>query len=198
MGLFDWLFGQKQIDPQKAPLETEWAMPVLMDWIFSGFTKRDDGQYVLNDLPKFPGALNPNAPQNSATYPDVNAMWHYAASSPAMQQLNNFVSQGGYKLPEIEGGRLENIMATGGQGGRPTDRMNEIANYGGVAGPNLEAMKALMTYGAASPEAGQYMSNIAQFGIPSEAGRIMHNRAMGLPTAAQNFLSYYMPKGGGK
>jgi len=188
MGIFDWLFGQKQIDPQQVPLQTDWALPVLMDWIFSGFQKKPDGGYDLTPMPQYPGQLSPDL--NSTILPEVWNMWKQNQTSPAMNFMQNFLKEGGYKLPEAASGRLENLMATGGQGGRPTEMMYDMANYGGVAGPNLEAIKAMMEYGAPS-QAGQFMSNIAQFGIPSEAGRMLHNRAMGAPTPAQQYLAGY-------
>jgi len=192
MGLFDWLFGQKQIDPKQVPLQTEWALPVLMDWIFSGFNKKPDGGFDLAPLPQYPGQLSPE--QSQTVLPDVAAMWHYGAGAPGMQYLQDFVgNQQGTKLPENFTTRLESTMNIGGIGGKPTDMMYDIANYGGVAGPNLEAIKNMMAFGAPS-QAGQFMSNAAQFGIPSEGGRILANRAQGIPTAAQNFLSYYMPR----
>lgn len=189
MGLFDWLFGQKQIDPKQVPLQTEWALPVLMDWIFSGFSKKPDGGFDLAPLPSYPGPLNVD--QGQTVMPDVSAMWHYGASSPAMNYLNNFIGSGGVKLLDQAQTGLTNMINTGGVGGGPTEMMQNMAQYGGVPGANLDAIKNMMMFGAPS-QVGQYMSNIAQFGIPSEAGRLLVNRAQGIPTAANAYLAKYM------
>jgi hypothetical protein len=110
-----------------------------------------------------------------------------------MNYLNNFVGGGGFKLPEQASTRLENMMETGGAGGKPTEMMYDMTRYGGVPGAGLDAINAMMAYGAPS-QVGQYMSNAAQFGIPSEAGRFLYNRAAGVPTAALSYLAPYMGK----
>lgn len=189
------LFSQERIDPQQVPLQTPWALPVLMDWIFSGFRQKPDGGWELGNLPQFPGQLSPDLQQT--LLPQVWDAWQKSQNSPAMQFLNNFLTGGGVpkmEMPKEVTEGFQNVLKTGGVGGAPTQAMQDIAQWGGVPGGNLEAIKAMLQYGAPANPVGQYMSNIAQFGIPSEAGRLVHDRAMGIPTAASNYLASYMRK----
>lgn len=195
MGLFDFLFGQKEVDPKQVPLQTPWALPVLMDWLFSNFTQKPDGGWELNPTASYPGNLNFDL--NTTILPQVWDAWQKNQNSPQMQFLNDFLTGGGVpktELPQEAKDAYKNLMQTGTQGGAPGQMMQDIANWGGVPGSNLEAIKAMLQYGAPANPVGQYMSNIAQFGIPSEAGRLVHNRAMGIPTAASNYLAGYMRK----
>lgn len=125
------------------------------------------------------------------------------------QFLAQYLGGGAGASPQIQG-YGNNVMQYGGPGGYPTDLMSSMSQFGGGSAPLTQRMANVADYGVtragapggggmsmalqygAPSQAGQYASNMAQFGVSGAAGQPMHQRAMGGPTAAMSYLQPFL------
>ena len=165
-----------------------WMQEPFGDWLFSSFYRKPTNAqgytgWGLSGVQQFPGQLTPDIGQTRL--PDVWNAWQ--PMDAGTQFLANYITNGWMANPQMYG-NLQNTIQYGGPGGRATDLMSGIAQYGGTGGAGNNAMSMLLQYGAPS-EAGRGVANMAQYGVTGEWGKPLVARAMGQPTASQNYLS---------
>jgi hypothetical protein len=174
----NWLTG-RQLQPNVAPFMVPGMVDRWGDWMQS---------QIGQGAPGYPGQLFPDL--GSTMLPNVFAGWDPSGGS-GQNYFNSFLNGGGFQMPAQSQNALAQLMAGQGMGGRPGQLMESMAQYGGTGGKGHNAVDMMMQYGAASNPVGQFLSNLAQFGIAGPAGQPLHDRAMGAPTAASRYLSAY-------
>lgn len=118
---------------------------------------------------------------------------------------------GGQLSPDLEGTMLPNVWRSwkpeGGPGqayiqslltqgafdpSKPNPVLEQLKTTGGTGGPGSQAIHQAMLYGAPS-QAGQYVGNLAQFGVSSEgSGRPLADLAYGKLTGPAAFLAPFL------
>lgn len=185
----NWFSGHTQ-NPNIAPYAVPGALEPWSQALINSIIGKDaDGNPTIKGVDKYPGALSPEL--DKTMLPSVWNSWD-PKGGQGQQYLENLMGQGGFQIPGLLQQMMLDVKDKGGLGGAPTGYMTDMAQYGGVPGPGLNAMSNLMQFGVAS-EAGRPMANLAQFGVTGPGGMPLYNRATGGPTAAQAFLANYQP-----
>lgn len=117
----------------------------------------------------------------------------WAPSDAGMNYLADFVARGAQMNSDIWA-MAQNYNQYGVQGGFPGDLMHKQAQFGGGGEVGAPAMLAGMQYGKPSDAASKYVASMADYGVASEAGRPLQNRAFGAPTAALSYLQPFMSR----
>lgn len=158
------------IDPVEiSPLFGPNAKKTFADWLFSGFQQKPGGGFDLQTLWSFPDAtgmpLSPNIGQT--LLPNVWGNWQpWDAGTMFMA---NYLAQG-------------------------DPRMQRTLQYGGAGNVGLGGLSSALQFGAPS-QAGQFASNMAQFGVASPgSGDYLSNIAQfGAPTASSPASQLLLP-----
>lgn len=134
-------------------------------WLFNKFFATDD----WGENWAYPGQLTPDISQTRL--PDVYSNWQ--PWDGGTQFLADYITNGSGI------GQQDPIAA-------------QIMRWGGPQGPGTDAMSLMMQYGAPS-QAGQYVGNLAQFGISSTgAGQPLADLAYGRPTGSAQYLTPFL------
>lgn len=161
--------------PEEIPIKKvdpiwPWMQQPFGDWLFSGFSQKPDGGWDLRPMDPYPGQLTPDI--NQTRLPDVWGNWQ-----------------------PWDGGtmHLANMVGNNGLGiGQYSPLSQQMMQYGGMGGAPHDAMSLLMQYGAPS-QAGQYMANMAQFGMASPgSGGALANFAQGNLGGAAQYLAPFL------
>lgn len=156
--------------------------------------------FIGKGVETYPGEIAPDISQTML--PQVWGAW--GQQDQGTQFLADFLGQPrqDQALMDI----FKQAQMYGGPEGRATDLMSSMTQFGGTGGVGNNMMSLLAQYGAPS-QAGQYVANMAQYGIASPgSGGALAARAAGQPTAASQWLapfltlnpSYTAPTPGGK
>lgn len=189
LGAVGGLFGGRgqEINPQPLPPLFPQGQQAFGDWLFSGFFQKPGGGFDLFRL------------QNPISIPGGQQMMQ---DIPGLQMSNLgnrfdiqgfplFPSMSQTRLPEVFGNwqpwdagtqYLADYLYNKNPIGTPDPRLAQAMQWGGFGGPGHQSMNLLREYGAPS-QAGQYVANMAQFGVPSEGiGNLMMPFARGQRT----------------
>ena len=198
-GFLGSIFGQdKEVTPKSLPPLFPEGQQALADWLFSGFFQKPGGGF---DLYKLPTPISPEAGQAAQReIPGLN-LGQGGAGTMDIMGMPLFPSIGGTRLPEVfanwqpwDAGTqyMADYLYNKNPVGTPDPDLAKMVQWGGTGGPGNQAMSLAMQYGAPS-QAGQYASNMAQFGVSSEgAGRPLQDLAYGRPTAAAAHLMPFL------
>lgn len=108
------------------------------------------------------------------------------------------------RLPEVwnswqpwDGGMGYLAQQLGAGVGQNSPILQQLSQYGGTGGPGHQAMSNMVNYGTPS-SIGQFLSNMAQFGVASEgSGRPLANLAAGYAAGPAAFLAPFLTGGAG-
>lgn len=194
-GVLGSILGQdEEVTPQPLPPLFPEGQQALADWLFSGFFQKPGGGF---DLYKLKTALSPEAAQTAmGEIPGLNI-----GPSGDIDGMPLFPSLSGTRLPEVfnnwqpwDSGTMymADYLYNKNPVGTPDPGLQSMMQWGGTGGPGNQAMSLAMQYGAPS-QAGQYVANMAQFGVSSEgAGRPLADLAYGRPTGAAQYLTPFL------
>lgn len=172
----------------------------FMDWLFSNmFPKPDGGFDMFRMQSPISGA---GFQQMQADQPTLTGGLNQSTGLADITGASLFPSLGGTRLPEVynawqpwDAGTqwLADYITNQTGVGETSPFHQTIMDYGGFGGPGTGGMASALQFGAASP-AGQFMSNLAQFGVSDEgAGRPLSNLAYGnLDQTAGRFLEPFL------
>ena len=123
-----------------------------------------------------------------------NGAWgSWKPSDAGTDFLAKYVAENAQMNPDIWA-MAQNYNQYGVQGGYPGDLMHSMAQFGGGGKVGTPAMTAGLQYGKPSDAAAKYVASMADYGVASEAGRPLQNRAFGAPTAATSYLQPFMSR----
>jgi len=186
--------------PETTPYSPEPMYPELSEAFAALFGrmnyKRPDGTWGQYNMQQ---PWSPTANEQGITFRD-EGVDQFGSPKSAVDRMPLFADPNQTKLPEVwdswqpwDAGTqfLASYLGGGGGLGESSPFHQGMMDNGGFGGPGTGGMKSALEYGAAS-DAGQFLSNMAQFGVASEtSGRPLANLAYG--SGENNASKYLLP-----
>jgi hypothetical protein len=131
--------------------------------------------------------------QGLAAFPGATTNPNTSSTAP---NVNNTMLPGVYNnwQPWNQGTEGISSMLSNGQL-NPTQQnpfLSPLISQGGATGPGTTAMSNIMQFGTPSQGIGQEMQNLAQFGAAGPAGQPLSNLAQGQATGAAAYLAPFL------
>ena len=184
-----------QIDPVVAPNFYPEMSRAFSTWLGGSLVPNSGGGFSMPPVPPFDPrsqiAQEGAGVQVAKNDRQAGAWNSWSPSDMGTNFLADYVARGASMNPDIWA-MAQNYNQYGVQGGYPGDQMHMQSQFGGGGKVGAPAMVSGMQYGKTSDAASKYVASMADYGVASEAGRPLQNRAFGAPTASLSYLQPFM------
>ena len=164
LGIGSGFLGGGQQSPESLPTQFPSLTSDFMDWLSSQIYQKPEGGNDMMGFQAFQGLNGGAQGYGSAQGPGTDII---GQMSP---DINSTI------LPNVYGNwqpwdagtqYIADFLYNKNPVGQEDPRANQVMTWGGFGGPGHSGMVSALQYGAPS-EAGQYLSNLAQFGVTSQ------------------------------
>lgn len=184
-----------QINPVAAPNFYPEMSAAFSNWLGGAVVPNGSGGYSMPPVspfdPRSPMAQEGAGVQVAKNDLQNGAWGSWRPTDNGTDFLAKYVAENAKMNPDIWA-MAQNYNQYGVQGGYPGDLMHSQAQFGGAGQVGAPAMVSAMQYGKPADAASKYVASMADYGVASEAGRPLQNRAFGAPTAALSYLQPFM------